>query len=57
MAEIYKLFDELRRVMVDGGETPQGQMVLAILQLDERLREVEAWMERTKEYDREQLER
>jgi hypothetical protein len=43
MSDTYELFDQLRKDMDAAGDTPQGRLAMALVQLDERLRAIEKW--------------
>lgn len=47
----FELFDELRKVMEQGGETPQGLTAMALVQLHERLSAIESTLEEMSTFD------
>jgi hypothetical protein len=51
MAETYDLFDELRMDMDAAGDTPQGRLAMAVLQLSARLSAIESVIEGCIELD------
>lgn len=49
MSDTYELMTQIRRLMDESGESPTGQIAMAILLLDERLREIERRLEQHEE--------